>query len=114
MDYIISEELIDWVDINGEPANDPKAVNNFTHDDIGDWAGEEELATEHLNGIMFKLESDLEGLISLATIGSLKDQVWNDWSKDTRILDINENDVASYVATLISRNMDIFMEDTAA
>lgn len=114
MDHIINEELLDWVSNNGIPANDPRAVNNFSHDDIGDWAGEEELATKQLNWIMSTLETTLEELTYNTIITSLKTQVWKDWSHDTRILDINAQDVANYVDTLIFSNSVIFLDEAAA
>lgn len=111
---IIDQEILDWVSNNGFPANDPKAENNFSYDDIGDWEGEEEFATRQLNWIMLTLETTLQGAGSAANITSLKSRVWKDWSKDTRILYINEKDVVNYVETLVYGNFVDFPEDAVA
>jgi hypothetical protein len=114
MRYIINEELLDWIRNNEQPANDPQAINNFTHDDIGDWAGEEEEATQQLNWIMLTIETVLQHAVNSTSMSSFKNQVWNDWSKDTRILDINEHDIADYVGKLVARNSVIFPDEVAA
>lgn len=114
MPYIINEELLDWIKNNEQPANDPQAINNFSHDDIGDWAGEEEQATQQLNWVMLTLETVLKHAVSRTSMSSFKNQVWNDWSKDTRILDINEHDVADYVTRLVAKNSVIFLDEAAA
>ncbi|MCI0507485.1 MAG: hypothetical protein L0Z73_15430 [Gammaproteobacteria bacterium] len=114
MQYIINEELLDWIKNNEQPANDPQAINNFSHDDIGDWAGEEERATQQLNWIMLTLETVLQHAVNRTSMSSFKNQVWNDWSKNTRILDINEQDMANYVNSLVARNAVIFPDEAAA
>jgi len=111
---IIDQELLDWVSENGFPANAPKAENNFSHDDIGDWEGEEELATQQLNWIMLTLETTFQDMISAQSITSLKSRVWRDWSKDTRILSINAQDVMNYVETLVCSSSVDFLENAAA
>ncbi|WP_455220495.1 hypothetical protein [Kaarinaea lacus] len=114
MQYFINEELLDWIKRSEQPANDPQAINNFSHGDIGDWAGEEERATQQLNWIMLTLETVLKNAVNRTSISSLKDQVWNDWSEDTRILDITEYEVANYVSRLVEKNSVIFLDEAAA
>lgn len=104
MDYIINEEILDWINGNKSPKNIIDTESNFTYDDIGDWDGEEELATRNLNQIMSKLEHALSDLANPVMLSQLKSQVWNDWSKDTRILDVNEHVIRDYINQITTNN----------
>ena len=104
MDYIINEEILDWINTNKTPINKPETESNFNYDDIGDWDGEEELAISQLNWVMLTLELTLSNRVDKSTLSTLKSQVWKDWSKDTRILDAKEEDVIDYVSGLIARS----------
>ena len=97
MDYIINEEVLDWINSNKLPANNPENENNFSYDDVGDWDGEEELAIHNLNWIMLMLESETKSVGNMNDLTSLKKQVWRDWCEDTRILDATEKDILDYV-----------------
>ena len=97
MDYIINEEILDWINSNKLPANNPENENNFSYDDVGDWDGEEELAIQNLNWIMLMLESEKKPVDNKHDLTSLKKQVWRDWCEDTRILDATEKDISDYV-----------------
>lgn len=107
MDYIINEEIFDWINNNRLPSNKPETENNFTHDDIGDWDGEEELASKNLSRIMHTIELTLKDLARPDILSNFKTQVWNDWSKDTRILEVNETVILDYTNQLIASNSQI-------
>lgn len=97
MDYIINEDVLDWINSNRLPGNNPETGNNFTYDDIGDWDGEEELAIQNLNSIMLMLESKSRTTRLNNDLASMKNQVWRDWCESTRILDITEKDIVNYI-----------------
>lgn len=54
MYYIINEEILDWINTDKSPSNNPETENNFTYDHIGERDGENKLATSQVNRIMFK------------------------------------------------------------
>lgn len=114
MDYIINEEILDWINTNKTPINSPTTENNFNYDDVGDWDGEEELAISQLNWVMLTLELTLNNRADKRTLSTLKSQIWKDWSKDTRILDAKKEDVIDYVRNLIARYSLDYADDKVA
>ena len=36
MYYIINEEILDWINTDKSPSNNPETENNFTYDHIGE------------------------------------------------------------------------------
>lgn len=69
---------------------------HFKASDIGDWQGEEELATRKLNRILDMINKSLPEYTDRRTVEEIQYQVWKHWSSTTRILDTADLELKLY------------------
>lgn len=84
-----------------------------TADDMEQWEDEAEHAADQLNMFLHMLYDRVDEATPSTQIEQMIQHIWETWSQDTQLVDIDETDIVDWVDHLIASWEDVSLDSDA-